>query len=1123
MKAIAGIILFSIYLGLCFGSFNAQAMPRDSHILFEQGIKNAKEGNLNLAKQQFKNCLSYSSEFSDNEYYYASEALAYCYYKLNQLDSANYYNEEHFFFPVDYRIMEYPDSLQSEGIKHLYSQEFNMAKENLKECIGIQNYLLGKNHFLTAKSKDWLSYIYILENNYKEAIKEKEEALEIYKLFYDLDSKFILTTSINLADLYDNIGSYEKAYNILFPTLQYLCIEDPEFFHIRNRLSRYLSISGKYEEAAEIERENINLAGLDISIELRSRCNLCEYYISQGNINKAFETINDALELCDAESLTPEFATVLNVKANLYSLMGDQLNAIQLGKQALEFRCAIYDHHPDIAMSYNNLARYYSFLSLFTNAIHLQKLCISEYEYLGYNNTTEMAAAYNNYSDYLANKGDLEEAIEIQLKAMDLLYNLYDTAYHPDYAIALNNLSRLYYLQKDYKKAIEKELEVVDIRKQIFNECHTDIASAYSNLATISLACGEYKMAMDYCNQSLEIYKSSIGGQENADYVRGLALMAEIYTAMADFDKAIETLHQTEEYYLKQFGENSPAYIDYAQSIAVVCHRAGQNELATKYISEIERIIDDYTLDTFSCLTSNERTQFWDRNKTWYVNYLPYLALGIKNPIVLSTLYNSLLTSKGILLGTEIEIEKIIISSRDEGLINRWNVLKSLRGQLEYDYNRAPNTEGVDIEILVEKIKDLEHEIISATKKYGDFSEIFRITWEEVQSFLEDDEAAIEFCTVPTLEGENRYIALLITPSCRFPILIDLFNEQNIIWPNGKNKVKDLENFYDLVWEPIIKETGNGISKLYFSPAGKFYNTAIEYARIGDSFLSDTITLYRLSSTREILELKKQNQNLSKAVVYGGLKYEYDVKNPLNEHIKIDSVLNEVISRNSFDYLPGTLTEIEKITDLLESCQIEFKRFSGHEGTEETFYELNGTNTNVVHLATHGFYYKSVDDSEWISRIMSEYPPQLLTYEDASLCRTGIILSNAKEGLSNLSISNRKDGILTAKEISDMNLTGLSLTVLSACQTGQGDITDDGVLGLQRGFKKAGARALLMSLWDVSDEATLFLMEYFYKFILSGMSYHDALFAAQAELRNYKNGKYDHPKYWAAFILLDSL
>ena len=119
---------------------------------------------------------------------------------------------------------------------------------------------------------------------------------------------------------------------------------------------------------------------------------------------------------------------------------------------------------------------------------------------------------------------------------------------------------------------------------------------------------------------------------------------------------------------------------------------------------------------------------------------------------------------------------------------------------------------------------------------------------------------------------------------------------------------------------------------------------------------------------------------------------------------------------------------------------------------------------------------------------------------------------------------NVEDGILTAKEIADVDLRGLDLVVLSACQTGLGDISQgEGVFGLQRGFKKAGAKSILMSLWEVDDKATQLFMVQFYRNMLSGKTKRQSLTESQNYLRKYENGKYDDPKYWAAFILLDGL
>ena len=116
---------------------------------------------------------------------------------------------------------------------------------------------------------------------------------------------------------------------------------------------------------------------------------------------------------------------------------------------------------------------------------------------------------------------------------------------------------------------------------------------------------------------------------------------------------------------------------------------------------------------------------------------------------------------------------------------------------------------------------------------------------------------------------------------------------------------------------------------------------------------------------------------------------------------------------------------------------------------------------------------------------------------------------------------NDEDGILTAFELSKIDLKKVDLVVLSACQTGLGDIKGDGVFGLQRGFKKAGVNSLLMSLWEVDDRATQILMVAFYHNLLSGKTKKDSLYLAQKTLRQSEN--YDAPYYWAGFVLLDGL
>lgn len=193
---------------------------------------------------------------------------------------------------------------------------------------------------------------------------------------------------------------------------------------------------------------------------------------------------------------------------------------------------------------------------------------------------------------------------------------------------------------------------------------------------------------------------------------------------------------------------------------------------------------------------------------------------------------------------------------------------------------------------------------------------------------------------------------------------------------------------------------------------------------------------------------------------------------------------------------------------------------SGNIGTEASFKALDGKGKRIIHIATHGFYFDdSIKDIAYIERMssVSKYD-----YDNKAMFRSGLLFSGADYAWNGeINTENVDDGILTAQEISNIDLTGLDLVVLSACDTAHGEMNSDGVFGLQRGFKKAGANSILMSLWKVDDDATGQFMSAFYHYLIHGNSKVDALKSAQKYLRS--NPKYSDPQYWAGFVLLDGL
>ena len=222
--------------------------------------------------------------------------------------------------------------------------------------------------------------------------------------------------------------------------------------------------------------------------------------------------------------------------------------------------------------------------------------------------------------------------------------------------------------------------------------------------------------------------------------------------------------------------------------------------------------------------------------------------------------------------------------------------------------------------------------------------------------------------------------------------------------------------------------------------------------------------------------------------------------------------------------------EVDSIQEILLQYPRHFDvmMFQGEEGTEESFKSLSGNDVNIIHLATHGLYVSQSDAQQRKAEqnfvFISSSDDANVVKSDMSLTRSALVMSGGNKLLRRDGISmGEEDEILTALEISNLDFNKLDLVVLSACQTALGDVDSEGVYGLQRGFKKAGANTILMSLDKVDDEATKILMVEFYRNLMSGKTKRQSLQEAQHYLRKVKNGKYDKPEYWASFIMLDGV
>ena len=339
-----------------------------------------------------------------------------------------------------------------------------------------------------------------------------------------------------------------------------------------------------------------------------------------------------------------------------------------------------------------------------------------------------------------------------------------------------------------------------------------------------------------------------------------------------------------------------------------------------------------------------------------------------------------------------------------------------------------------------------------------------------------------------------------------------------------------------MLWEPLINELDSSINKLYFSPTSLFYQLGIEYLPCDTvaTRIYDRFDVYRVSSTKILTKRSIKSPAIRSAAVYGGLCYDMSLNQLQEQHhlqakgdgnllIKIGDIdgsraIDSLSFRGSVGYLPGTLHEADSIGEQLMQSGIPTKMMIGYEGTEESFKALGGQNLSIIHIATHGFYIPENDVRRHDRRVVyldnqTENISNPLNYSGLLLSGANYVLKGGKlpEGL--------EDGILTANEITQMDLNNTDLVVLSACQTGVGEIREDGVFGIQRGFKKSGVHSLLMSLWNVDDKGTVMMMTRFYQNLMNGYTKQKALQNAQKEMQ--RNGFSSF--YWASFILLDGM
>ena len=815
-----------------------------------------------------------------------------------------------------------------------------------------------------------------------------------------------------------------------------------------------------------------------------------------------------------------------------YFELGEYAKAIEVGTQSLNIsKQVLGESHPDYAASLSNLASYYSGLGDYTKAVELGTQALNVLKQALGETHPGYATSLSNLAIIYSNLGDYTKAVELGTQALNIRKQVLAET-HPDYATSLNNLASYYSDLGDYSKAVELGTQALDIRKQVFGESHPDYAISLSNLASYYSGLGDYSNGVELGIQALNILKQTLG-ETHPGYATSLSSLAVDYFYLGDYSKAVELGTQALNIRKQVLGETHPDYSNSLHNLARFNYLAGNYGEAYKLLNNNSQHCKEIVLHQFKGSTSKERLNLWKKYGEEFA-YLPMFCLKARAYESVGEVYdNSALFAKGLLLNAETSLRDLILESGDTAAVKQFEAMQMTRMTLNRQYEKPIAERKLNCDSLENVAEQMERELLQSSKAYGDFTRSLTVTWQDVQKGLSDGDMAVVFLLLPELLTDTPlYVALTLKKGYDKPKIITLFEESEL------NAIPENRWYVDtalchLVWGQLGDEL-RGVKNVYFSPDGALYNIGIEHLPCSATEnMGERHNMFRLSSTRE-LAIGREQPSAKSSGLYGGLQY-YVPPTELLAYNQKKGYSWRTASRDVFEPLPETKTEVENISALLKGHNYDAPAiYAGDEGTEESFKALSGKRTRIIHLATHGCYItpdeadrqRKSDMQQRLAILRVGNDNALGTEEDEALTRSYLAMSGGKMCWTSDTIpEGLDDGLLTAQEISRLDLRGCDLVVLSACETGLGDITSEGVMGLQRGFKKAGVQSIVMSLWKVADRPTQEFMTEFYRHLTAGEGKRASFLAAQRFLKekyptNLPNDD-GRPPYWASFIILD--
>ncbi len=753
-----------------------------------------------------------------------------------------------------------------------------------------------------------------------------------------------------------------------------------------------------------------------------------------------------------------------------------------------------------------------------------------------------VAASMNNYGVLHYNLGRYNEA-EKELDAVIAIMDKQKVQESMQYSIVLNNQAMLFQAIGRYDAAMEKLEKAIAVAEKLqskksnnhlkfisnqallyqqmgkyaeaesiylgmekrMGKNNPDYASMLSNLSALYMIMGKEDKIEDLLKRSISIYKSSFG-EENPAFAKATSDLGNFYRYKERFAEAEPLLDKALNVRKKVLGEGHPYTVQSIEDVAILYWKKGDignaQMLYRTVMDQSLTFINKY----FPPMSEAEKTKYWDVLFPRFQRFYNYaIDAAQENKYILQDLYDYQIATKALLLNSTNKVKQRILASGDKALVSdylNWLDQKELLARL-YAYSKDDlKDQKINLDSIERATNSMEKKLSERSEDFTSGYSIAKTSFKDVQNVLAPEEAIVEIIRVKKYDqkfvDDARYVALVLTKGAELPKMV--------IWQNGKQmetryakyfrnavqqKMEDTYS-YDQFWAGLDPDL-SGKKIIYISPDGVYNQISLNtLKKPGGDYVINRYDLVIVGNSKDLITIKSKKATVSKKNItfFGFPDY----------------------GPGDVPALPGTKTEVDGISKILTPAGFKTNQFMQKTASETNLKAVKSP--TYLHIATHGYF---LPDSEGATG--SAFGVHLENANDNALLRSGLLLAGAGNALGYQmpNLESNDNGILTAYEAMNLDLQGTDMVVLSACETGLGDIKDgEGVYGLQRSFLAAGADALVMSLWKVDDAATQELMRNFYANLVKLKNKRAAFKQAQLQLMK----KYKEPYYWGAFVMM---